>query len=872
MTNAKTTKRALFMSVMAMILCFAMLLGTTYAWFTDSVTSAGNVIKSGTLDISFEWLMGKDDPTADNAAWKDASTGAIFNSELWEPGYTEVRHIKVENEGTLALKYKMMIKANGTVSALADVIDVYYIDPATGPVSDRATFSNTNKLGTLAEFIKGIETTTAGNLLAGEKDVITLALKMREEAGNEYQNLSIGTDFSIVLVATQLTHENDSFDNKYDTDAEFIPAWDGSVGTVPPEDNGVITITTAAELAAFAQSVNGNARSRATANSYAGKTIVLGADINLGGEAWTPIGACNGPTYFQGTFDGNGYTIYNLSVDKSTDGYMHSTAGFFGWIDTGSAVIKNVNFVNASVKGSHWVGVVAGYMTGTIENCNVINSSVVGIYVNDDADGDKIGGLVGYLNKGALNNNTVKGTVVSGKRDIGGLVGSVAAGNTLKANKVADTTVVYTTEKSYASGGTIVSGRTGFVPDASNVAENVIVQKGTMVADGVVNTEKKNYQVITKQGFMELDSVLAAADPGEGKSATIDLLTDIDLAGEIWTPINRMWVTFNGNGHTISNMTTAAVRKAGLFGYAGAVTINDLTIENANVTGSQAGIFAGSGEALTAKNCVLKGENTVTFTATEETWNGIGAITGVIQYSTLNVNIAEGTTVTINYGDMTTAEKCVYVDALTGYATANLGTVTNNGTIKTSSVVSTSEQLKAAIETGASVVYLKDGDYALRFTNNVNYNVDDMTIVGLNDGAKLSISSSEVWYGRIQGSNVTFENIIFDGTVGTTGTATYNNCTFTGQLECGISNKANTYINNCTLNMLHTSTDMSAGDVYIKDSTITKAEYSGTATMNFKKCTIGELISWNMDTVLTGCTVTTLDDSHMTTGKITVNP
>lgn len=100
MTNTKNTKRALLSSVLALFLCFAMLLGTTYAWFTDSVTSAGNIIQSGTLDIEMYWAKGTEDPSS--ADWKDASQGAIFNSELWEPGYVEARHIKIANVGTLA--------------------------------------------------------------------------------------------------------------------------------------------------------------------------------------------------------------------------------------------------------------------------------------------------------------------------------------------------------------------------------------------------------------------------------------------------------------------------------------------------------------------------------------------------------------------------------------------------------------------------------------------------------------------------------------------------------------------------------------------------------------------------------------------------
>lgn len=213
MNQKKGTKRTLVASVMSLVLCMAMLIGTTFAWFTDSVTSTGNIIKSGTLDVAMEWADGTTDP--DNTIWKDAGEGAIFNYDLWEPGYTEVRHIKIENQGTLALKYQLSIIANGEVSELTDVIDVYYLDPAK-QVSERTDLSADMKIGTLTQVLAAIDTTASGNLEAGQNHTITLAFKMQETAGNEYQNKSIGSDFRVILSATQLELESDSFDNQYD--------------------------------------------------------------------------------------------------------------------------------------------------------------------------------------------------------------------------------------------------------------------------------------------------------------------------------------------------------------------------------------------------------------------------------------------------------------------------------------------------------------------------------------------------------------------------------------------------------------------------------------------------------------------------------
>ena len=139
MTKKYSTKKALIASVLSLVLCFSMLVGTTFAWFTDSVTSANNIIQTGTLDVSLEYadtVLGVDD-----AGWTDASTGAIFNYSNWEPGYTAVKYVKIENEGTLDLKFILNIIPNNAAEAvnLADVIEVYMVDSAVAVDRDALT-------------------------------------------------------------------------------------------------------------------------------------------------------------------------------------------------------------------------------------------------------------------------------------------------------------------------------------------------------------------------------------------------------------------------------------------------------------------------------------------------------------------------------------------------------------------------------------------------------------------------------------------------------------------------------------------------------------------------------------------------------------
>ena len=246
MTKKYSTKKSFVFSVISLLLCLSMFVGTTFAWFTDSVSSKNNIIQAGQLDVEMHWADGKDDPATAN--WQDASRGAIFNYEMWEPGYTEVRHIKIANTGSLALQYKVIIVANSVVSKLADAIDVYYIDPAT-QVSTRYDLDNAQKLGTLTEVLAALGETGTGYLANGESDTITLAFKMQESAGNEYQGIELCEGgFSVQLIATQAVGESDSFGDDYDSNAipDFFAGFQGgsAYASVVADDQGL----TAAEV------------------------------------------------------------------------------------------------------------------------------------------------------------------------------------------------------------------------------------------------------------------------------------------------------------------------------------------------------------------------------------------------------------------------------------------------------------------------------------------------------------------------------------------------------------------------------------------------------------------------------------------------
>lgn len=281
---------------------------------------------------------------------------------------------------------------------------------------------------------------------------------------------------------------------------------------ITPEEDGTYQINDVAELIQFAQQVNGG-------DDFSGKTVKLVNDIDLAGINWTPIGNCKTGKYFKGTFEGNGKTISNLYVDNSADQSQYSTAGFFGWVDAPGATIQNIKMDGATVKGSHWTGVIAGYATGKVSGCEVSNSTVVGVHVNDDADGDKIGGIVGFLNEHSyLNNNKVSNTTIEGKRDIGGIAGGVAASTyEMDNNVVEDVTLTYSTLKAYASAGKFVSGRTGYVPNNTNTASNVTIKYAGEVTDNAV---LKN---VIKAGTTEIElpeGTFIIPDEAQGKALT----------------------------------------------------------------------------------------------------------------------------------------------------------------------------------------------------------------------------------------------------------------------------------------------------------------------------------------------------------------
>ena len=194
----------------------------------------------------------------------------------------------------------------------------------------------------------------------------------------------------------------------------------------PTVSNCRVIFTNAQGLVKFAKQVN------ETKLSYADKalTFELGADIDLAGINWEPIGQ-TGATQFQGVFDGKNYTIKNMTINKpSTE--VHVAAGFFGWLNNG-ANIKNVKFDGVKITANDYTGVVAGYIENHVTpeaqifNCHV-NNATISSKANGDAKGAKVGGIVGIFTDPAhVTNCSVSNTNIDAARDAGQIVGATYA-------------------------------------------------------------------------------------------------------------------------------------------------------------------------------------------------------------------------------------------------------------------------------------------------------------------------------------------------------------------------------------------------------------------------------------------------------------
>ena len=243
MNNKRATKRALLTSVMALVMCVVMLVGTTFAWFTDTASTAVNKIQAGNLDIEVQYRTTADSvwKTLDNADDLFGAAGTLF-----EPGHTRVVELKIKNAGNLALKYKIGMNVVSETEGTNKDDDPYklsnYLKVATTGIQQ---YNPADQISSLMErliFQKGdfgmwtardfanfeLEYTSNGSahvLQPGAAQILGIKVYMPESVGNEANAISTekaaSIEFGLNILATQYTTESDSYGTQYDKDAEY---------------------------------------------------------------------------------------------------------------------------------------------------------------------------------------------------------------------------------------------------------------------------------------------------------------------------------------------------------------------------------------------------------------------------------------------------------------------------------------------------------------------------------------------------------------------------------------------------------------------------------------------------------------------------
>lgn len=369
---------------------------------------------------------------------------------------------------------------------------------------------------------------------------------------------------------------------------ENMEMWDGSADAVTEVD-GVYEIKNAAQLAWVSQQVNSGA------TTFSGKTVKLVDDIYLGEKSWTPIGTVvSVPSVaFYGTFDGNGKTIHDLNASDSTPKW--ATAGLFGSLV--SATIKDLTIENAVVKSNHYAGVICGYSEGesTIQNCKVSNATVTStpeLLGAEWDNGDKVGGIAGYIVSAEVTGCTVENAAIQGYRDLGGIVGyanttSKVTGNALKG------TVTITVDKSHNYKEYTSDAQYDANPYVGEKSAEATVSDNTGEASilyptAIVSTQKSFNTAITTAN----STVVLAAGSYKLPEGSKSIADGVTIIG-------------NGEG-TVLN--TKAAEEGGDYKY-NAQNLNNVTFKNLTINEGN-GIYNGikHSDNLKYENCVIVGQ------------------------------------------------------------------------------------------------------------------------------------------------------------------------------------------------------------------------------------------------------------------------
>ena len=383
MTNRKSTKRALLGSVMAMVLCLAMLVGATFAWFTDTASTGVNKIQAGNLDVQLvdengNSLEGK------TLEFKKAANAAEGEAVLWEPGCTyELPAVYVKNNGKLALKYKVAITGINGSAKLNEAIDWTIND---------ADLSADHSL-------------SAG----ATSEALTIKGHMKESAGNDYMNESID-GIAITVYATQDAVESDSFHNTYDENATY-PVANVTELKEALTNGGVVAVTkdiqtnniedTAAARIVISQPTTLNLEKKIITPDDMGKNNVNFCALIV--DADTTINAGENGGIDTGVNGGYGINVLNGATLTINGGYYYG-GGTAVQVQKGTLIINGgtfacepfgdpygYNFLINCLDGAYKNGTAKVVIQGgTFINFDPSNNSAEGAGTNFVADGYKV--------------------------------------------------------------------------------------------------------------------------------------------------------------------------------------------------------------------------------------------------------------------------------------------------------------------------------------------------------------------------------------------------------------------------------------------------------------------------------------------------
>jgi len=347
MNNKRATKRALLTSVMALVMCVVMMVGTTFAWFTDTASTGVNKIVAGNLKVD---IVGADSEDHIEKLNFTKVAGAEGEALLWEPGCRYLTEgFRIANKGNLALKWKAEINKGGvrdgkvagsTIAkdgkSLLDVIDFYVVTKAADGTETAVAIENfTGKL--------------AANV--GKSETYYIKGVMQTTAGNDYQDLTLD-GITITVYATQDTVENDSFGNTYDE------------GATLPE---IRTVTDAATIAA----------SVADLANAGNKNVIVSVAQDMNNIAG--IKTAKGNTL---TMDLNGKSV-GVSYGQ---GSTNTTTNGMQLLQGSTVTLKNGTYkANHGNDAYHYIAIlIQNYSNLTIENCTLDMSEA-----NDTAGNSK---------------------------------------------------------------------------------------------------------------------------------------------------------------------------------------------------------------------------------------------------------------------------------------------------------------------------------------------------------------------------------------------------------------------------------------------------------------------------------------------------